>query len=445
MDISLKFVSLFLSAGIFYVALVARRVSGTWLTPAGIWCVGWFLLTFIPLAAVPSVPSNPLAILYILAATIAFTLPVLGVRWSQVTVAAGDAAWGLFDTAFLRASFHLFAVITLVALAVHLSIQGVTLSGLTTNFFETSSSLIADRYNQSTVENVFAQIANVFTYITVGLGGLILPGYRSLAGKARVLVLSMAPALVLMTVAGAKGTVFLCIALFYGGVLVRRLRAGDNRILDARTLTRAFTLFLLLLPFIIVSFLSRGLYNDAGMIDLSAQLYRNFISYSSAHIYAFSDWFSWYIGMKSNLVYAREDVTGGFYTFMSLFKALGSTKEVPPGFFDEYYQYSWFFQTNIYTMFRGLITDFTLFGSIVLMYAIGFISNLIYVVMVRNPKASWSVAYYIVFCGFVYTSFIISILVWSSMYPTFLVIGGLLFLNNERRAIPALPAPVAQL
>lgn len=441
MDIALKFVNLLLSASILYVAYIARRISGTWLTPASIWCVGWFLLTFIPLAAVPSAPSNPLAILYVLAVSISFSLPVFSVKWSRIEVATGERAWAAFDTAFLRTAFYVFAVITLIALAIHLSIQGVTLSGLTSNFFETSSSLIVDRYTQSTVENVFAQIANVFTYITVGLGGLVFPGFRSLAGKTRILLMSMAPALVLMTIAGAKGTVFLCIALFYAGLLVRRIRAGDNRILDLKTLLRLFTLFLLLVPFVTISFLSRGLYQDSAMIDLPAQLYRNFISYSSAHVYAFSDWFSWYIGMDSAIVYSKEDITGGFYTFMSIFKALGSTKQVPVGYFDEYYQYSWFLQTNIYTIFRGLITDFTLFGSIAFMYFLGLIFNMSFVSMLRNARASWSVAFYIVFCGFVYTSFLISILVWSSMYPTFLVIGLLLLFNNERQHLGVQPSP----
>lgn len=433
MDIALKFINLILSASILYVAYITRRIAGTWLTPASIWCLGWFLLTFIPLLAVPAAPSNPLAIVYILAASISFSLPVLSVKWSQIDVITGEHAWRTFDTPFLRVMFYIFAVITLVALAIHLSIQGVTLSGLTSNFFETSSSLIVDRYTQSTVENVFAQVANVFTYITVGLGGLIFPGFRSLFGKARILFLSMAPALTLMTIAGAKGTIFLCIALFYAGLLVRRIRAGDYRILDVKTLIRLFSLFLLLVPFVTISFLSRGLYQDAAMVDLSAQLYRNFISYSSAHIYAFSDWFSWYIGMDSAIVYSKEEITGGFYTFMSIFKLMGSTKEVPIGYFDEYYQYSWYLQTNIYTIFRGLITDFTLFGSIVFMYFFGLLCNMSFVTMLKNPFASWSIAFYIIFCGFVYTSFLISILVWSSMYPTFFVIGLLLLLNGHRQ------------
>lgn len=443
MDLILKFASLLLSGGILYTGYIVRRASGTWLTPAGIWCVGWFALTFIPLVVAISAPVNPLSILYILGMSIAFALPVFGSKWNNIEYAI-EVGPSTFDNFFLRIFFYIFAGISLTSLAIHLSIQGVTLSALSSNFFETSSGLIVDRYNQSTVENIFAQISNIFTYITVSLGGLIFPGYRSLLGKSRVLLLAMAPSLALMAIAGAKGTIFLCIALFYGGILVRRMRTGDNRLLDFKTLGRALLGIAALLPFVTISFLSRGLYEDSARVDLSASLYRNFVSYSSAHVYAFSDWFSWYIGSDSKLFYAREDVTGGFFTFMSIFKALGSTKVVPQGYFDEYFQYSWYLQTNIYTIFRGLITDFTIPGSFAFIYGLGFLSNSIFIRMVSNRNASWSIAYYIVFCGFVYTSFLISILVWSSMYPTFGIIGALLVINNERFARKTMAPAVAR-
>lgn len=445
MDLILKLASLLLSGGILYVGYAARRASGTWLTPASIWCVGWFLLTFIPLLVAISVPVNPLAILYILAISATLTAPVITTNWHNVNYAPKlDETH--FDNAFLRFSFYISASIAIVSVGIHLSIQGVTLSSLFSNYFETSSALIADRYNQSTIENIFAQISNVFTYITVGLGGLVFPGYRSLLGRMRILVLAMAPSLALMAIAGAKGTIFLCIALFYGGTLVRRIRAGDNRLLDMKTLRRAILSLVVLLPFLTLSFLARGLYQESAQVDLSASLYRNFVSYSSAHVYAFSDWFSWYIGNESRLFYARDEVTGGFFTFMSIFKALGSTKEVPIGYFDEYFQYSWFLQTNIYTIFRGLITDFTLPGSFVFAYILGFFSNSLFIRMVTNNSASWSVSYYIIFSGFVYSSFLISVLVWSSMYPTFAVIGALLIVNNEksaRKSSEPLPAPTS--
>lgn len=446
MEVVLKIVSLALSASILYLAYLVRRMSGTWLTPASIWCVGWFVLTFIPMVVAISVPINPLTILYIVVVSMAFSAPVLGVRWEEVRFAVGDDLWSSFDNAVLRVSFHAFAVVSLISLFVHLSIQGVTLSSLSSNFFETSSALIVDRYNQSTVENIFAQISNVFTYVTVSLAGLILPGYRSWLGKARVIVLAMSPALALMTIAGAKGTIFLCIALFYAGLLVRRLRAGDTRLIDVPTLKKALLGALLILPFLTVSFLSRGLYEDSALVDLPFHLYRNFVSYSSAHIYAFSDWFSWYNGFDSTVFYSREDVAGGFYTFMSVFKAFGSTKEVPPGYFDEYFQYSWFLQTNIYTIFRGLITDFTMLGSVAFMYLAGLLSNSVFVTLAKSRDASWSVAYYIIFSGFVYTSFLISMFVWSSMYPTFIIVGGLLLISNSRSARTTVnAAPVTSL
>lgn len=442
MEILLKLASIGLSAFILYLGYIVRKLSGTWLAPASIWCVGWFLLSFIPLVIAISVPTNPLAILYILVASFAFSIPALTAKWSSISFATGEDLWSAFDSPILRIAFHVFAVASIISLAIHLSIQGVTISALSKNFFETSSSLIVDRYTQSTVENIFAQVSNVCTYVTVCLGGLIFPGYRSRIGRTRIIILAMSPSLALMVIAGAKGTIFLCIALFYAGLLVRRLRLGDPRLVDRATIRKGLLGAAVLLPFLIVSFLARGLYQDAATADLPAQLYRNFVSYSSAHIYAFSDWFGWYTGFDSDIFYARDEVTGGFYTFMSLFKALGSTKEVPPGYFDEYFQYSWFLQTNIYTIFRGMITDFTLPGSIVFMYFFGLISNSIFISMATSRSASWSIAYYVIFCGAVYTSFLISIFVWSSMYPTFAIVGFLLVLSASKsaRSIPGEPA-----
>lgn len=431
MDAVLKIVSLLLSCGMLYVAYIVRRIAGSWLLPACLYSVAWFLFTFIPLVVLPGVPANPLAVGYILLTCLAFSLPVLGVEWNALQPVANPEASSVFDRRFLRQVFYAFAALTFVALLISTAAQGISLSSLTSNFFETSNSLIADRYNQSTIDTIFNQISNVASYVTVCLAGLIFPGYQSQWGRLRILLVAMAPSLIVMTVFGAKGMIFLCIAMFYAGTLVRRLRNGDGRLIDGVTAKRALIGILLLLPFITVSFLARGLYEGGAPGTVADGLFRYSVSYSSAHLYAFSDWFSWYVGMHSNQIYMAEPPTGGFYTFMSVFRALGSDREVPPGVYQEYYQYSWYVQTNIYTVFRGLITDFTLIGSLVFTIVTGLICNNIYVAMAKRNNATWSVSFYLTFSAFVYTSFIISLLIWNSIYPVFFIVAVVLKVNNE--------------
>ncbi len=434
MDIILKIVGIFLSLGMLGVAYMVRRFSGSWQAPASLYAVAWFLFTFIPLIALPGVPVNPLAVGYILLTCVAFALPVLGTAWREIPFASEPLGESEFDRPFLRYVFYLFAGLTIVSLVLSTLAQGVSLSSLMSNFFQVSNSLIADRYNQSTTTTIFSQVSNVASYVTVGLAGLVYPGYRSGWARLRILTIAMAPSLIVMTVFGAKGMIFLCIAMFYAGTLVRRSRDGDYRLMDRGTVTKAMIAAAILLPFVAISFIARGLYEAGGAGAMADGLYRYFVSYSCAHLYAFSDWFSWYVGMDAAQIYAKDGPTGGFYTFMSLFQLAGSDKQVPPGVYDEYFQYSWYLQTNIYTMFRGLILDYTLIGSLVFSSVLGFVSNQCYVAMVRSKTATWSIAFYLVFAGFIYTSFIISLLIWNSMYPVFVILGAVLLKNRDGAA-----------
>lgn len=389
----------------------------------------WFFLSFIPLVAAPEVPASPLAILYILAIAVVFSLPVLQTRWTDVWPIAHFDSINLYQTKRLRWSFVLIALGAIGSAAINLSIQGVTLSRLSNEFLSVTNELIVDRYNETTVESIFAQLSNVLTYCSAALGGLVFLGTRNPIARLAILILTMASPLAQMSIAGAKGAIFLAIAIFYGALLAGRKRLGETNILNRRGIIGLFVAVLVLVPFITLSFMARGLYGSTTNADLVAGLYRNFISYSSAHIYAFSDWFSWYIGQDSALTYGREDIGAGFNTFYSIFKALGSTRVVPPGFYDEYYQYSWYLQTNIFTVFRGLITDFTVVGSLMFMYVAGLACNTFFLSLIRSTRPSWSVTLYMLFCGFAYTSFIISLFVWNSMYPVFLIVAVILKLN----------------
>lgn len=426
----MKLLCILLSSLLLYQAFALRRHCGTWLTPAGIWNILWFLLIFIPLIAAPKVPANPLAILYILITATVFSLPVLQTRWADVWSVARFDTIELYQTKGLRLAFLAASIGAVASAAINLSVQGVTLDRLSTDFLTVTNELIVDRYTDSTVYSVFAQVSNVLTYCAAGLGGLVFLGARNAVTRLLILAVTMASPLAQMSIAGAKGAIFLAIAIFYGAFLAGRKRLGGTEILNRRNFFGLLIAIMTLVPFITLSFMARGLYGPMTSADLAAGLYRNFISYSSAHIYAFSDWFTWYIGQESALTYTREGVAGGFNTFYSVFKALGSTKVVPPGFYDEYYQYSWYLQTNIYTVFRGLISDFTIVGSLLFMYVAGFLFNTLFLALVRSQRPSWSIALYMLFCGLAYTSFIISIFVWNSMYPVVVIIAVVLNFNH---------------
>jgi len=187
----------------------------------------------------------------------------------------------------------------------------------------------------------------------------------------------------------------------------------------------------LLIPAIVSSFLSRGLYDqDLEYIFQKLKIY--LMSYAFAHLYAFSDWFGGYIGSQSLMQFddLHNESEYGFYTFMAIFRALGSERYVPPGVFDEYYAYQEVIKSNIYTMYRGVILDFGIFGSLIFSFLLGFLLNFSYflICVLRSPL--FFISIYIAMFGFYYTSFIISIFIWNSLFVSLVVFYVILFLNR---------------
>jgi len=389
------------------------------MTPACVFSIAWFLLTFIPLVALPQVPANPLAIGYILLGCAAFSIPALVAR-SDGTVAADITSRvppDLFDTFVVRGAFFAFSTVALAAIVFNASLQGVSITALMTNFFEVAATLIAQRYlEDNPANNIYSQIGNIACYLSVSLGGLVFPGYRTLVSKTLVLVVAMAPALFVIGIFGAKGMIFLCIAFFWGGTLVRRLLRGDTRLMERRTILQAIIAIIALLPFVTVSFIARGNYATITPEEFMFSMQRLYGSYACGHLYAFSDWFTWYIGQQSYLLYAGEPPTGGFYTFTSLFLALGSDHILVPGYYAEYFRWQDYLQTNIFTFFRGLITDFTLVGSFLALILAGAVANGMFRTMAKGRFLPITVSFYIFMMGYIYTSFLISLLIWNSSY-----------------------------
>jgi hypothetical protein len=420
------------SLGILWQAWAVSRLTRTWMSPACILSLAWFLLTFIPLVALPQVPANPLAIGYILLGCVAFSIPAMISR--SVTGVPEDIAKrvppDLFDTPIVRGSFFLFSFIAFAAVVFNAYLQGVSPTALMTNFFEVAGTLIAQRYlDDNPANNIYSQIGNISCYLSVSMGGLVLPGYRTLVGRAVVIVAAMAPALFVIAIFGAKGMIFLCIAFFWGGTLVRRLFRGDTRIMEKKTIFQVIVAILLLLPFVTVSFLARGVY-DSTPEEMIFSMQRLYGSYACGHLYAFSDWFTWYIGQNSYLIYAGEPPTGGFYTFTSLFLALGSEHPVVPGYYAEYFRWEDYLQSNIFTFFRGLITDYTLTGSLVALLLAGAVCNIAFRALSRGIFLPVTVSFYIFMMGYIYTSFLISLLIWNSSYVVAILQGIILAING---------------
>lgn len=277
--------------------------------------------------------------------------------------------------------------------------------------------------------SIYERLGEILGYVAVSLGGLLFAFAKGKRARLKILLLSFLPGVFIALAQSTKWALFSGIAFFYAGNLVSRASHGDFRLFGNLRLKKLVIACFVLLVVSIGSFMSRGV-EASDMDALSSGLGYYFTSYSSGHLYAFSDWCAFEMHTPSELSYEGSPLTYGFYTFMPLFGTLGkhSTAQV-----DDYYVYGTQIRSNIFTMFRRLIQDFGLPGSLVFMFLASSIMHLAFWRAVRNAHRPLSVAVFIYSVVFIYYSFGRSIFTWSSLYFSFALLSLILAVNEYPR------------
>jgi len=439
-----KCLALVFSLLILGQAYLVRRYVGTWLFPACIFGLFWFGYTFVPLAVLFWVPVQPYAIAFLFLCTVAFSMGSLVFDWKTAferNKRKGETAALVYGSPFLKGVFYLSTLASLIFLALNLFAQGFSLHDLFFDLYASAAAYANLRFSEDLNGNIVERLSIVFAYLGAILGGFLFPSMPKKTGRWLVVVLSCLPSILVAVTQSAKWHLFLCIVFFYAGLLVYRASAGTLR-LFYKDRIKSLTLYMaILIAIVTVSFLGRGLYTIDDSGELFKKLVEYFSSYAFGHIYAFSDWFAFFIGKHSELVYPNESATHGFYTFTVLFKLMGSDKVLPIGMFDDYYSYGDLLTTNIYTMFRGLILDFGFIGSVLFTLATGLLLHMAFHSMLRNKRPVITVAVFVLMMGYFYTSFISSLVGANRIYyVTFVLLWIVLQIN--KRITQTGPSPV---
>ncbi|WP_296443247.1 O-antigen polymerase [Rhodoferax sp. UBA5149] len=426
-----KLLAILFSLLILVQAGLVRRLVGTWIFPACLFGLFWFALTFIPLVVLFSVPIEWTAVAYIFLCCLLFSATALSIDWHKAyAVNRKRSNRSNFGGSFMRLAFFGTTLLTLLFLVINTAAQGFSLNDIVFDIMQTANSYIARRYNDELDVNLFGKLSVVFTYTSAIIGGMY---YNDRPQKVRgsiILLLVLVPSAAVMVIQGAKGTLFLAIAYFIAGVLISKIRKNDLTFIRKENVVTILIYILLIIPVLTMSFLARGLFESDDLVVIKTELTRSFLSYSSAHMYAFSDWFSHLMFGESVVNYSDDFSEYGFHTFMSIFKLFGSDKYVPAGYYDEYFYYGEIIQTNIFTMFRGLIYDFGLIGSLAFMIGFGLFCHVSFFQLLVSPNPTVSASVFAHLIGFIYTSFLISQFVWNSIYVTFILIIILVYINN---------------
>lgn len=427
-------------------------------------------MTVIPILAVPEVAASPAAMAYLLAVAAAFSLPAGFSNWRKLKTfaIARRGSRTLFRSWVFLVLALVFPAVSIACSLMNIQIQGFTLIETITKPIETACRFLEVRYRGDIVPSIFAQMSIVSNYAAAPIVGIVCASTPKWRVRVPVYVIAFVPSLIALAVYADKGTIFQFSAYFLGGAVVARLAAGRTALLTWQTIFAAVATAMVLVPMVALSMLNRAdgdcsdtsrtqtissvflgtTENQVSTEELAQQVADQRVeasgegmrfymrSYAFSHAFAFSDWFDHYLRGDDRPYFVESGPTWGFWTFLAIGEILLPEKPVPEGYYAEYFEVPGVIKSNIYTMFRGLINDFGIAGSILIMGLLGWISNWAYGRLLVRESAPLAQTIYIALAGVIYSSYLLSIGTWASIYAASILTFAILWLGRLVRRQP---------
>lgn len=456
-----------LCAVMLFFGCALRLRCGSWSNPSVVFALFWGMMALMPVMFVPEIEPSAYAIGYVTAAVVSFGLPALFVDWHAPLAAAAERRQAGTFSPFLSGNealvlLLLVQVVGLGCMMANVAYQGFSVRDFVLDPFAIGCEYLGYRYSGSVKPFALSQAATIINYVAAAFAGSIVSQRRSYALNAGVIFLCILPSLYSIAVYADKGTIFLTLALFYGAVVVGRVRNGCTALVTWRSIVSTPLIFVVVAGVIGLAMANRTAdrCSERQTVSLAEKLVSSVAgpddsdstatpeevgglrfylrSYAFGHLFAFSSWFDHRLAdggalsddLRTDPVFQPHlntpespalyrnpaNPTFGFWTFMAIGKYLDSTyyKSLGDGYYVEYFRVPGVLQTNIYTFFRGAIDDFTIAGSLFFFFLFGFILNLVYRRMLYQKYSPFSQSVYILYAGYLYTSYIISLFIWNS-------------------------------
>lgn len=404
---------------------------GTWLFPATLFCLFWFVFVFPPLIIMFEVPINPWAVGFLSFVVILFSWTFIFFNWEKSfnNNLKKPPANEIYDTKILRTTLWVSIILSILCSIKVMLVQGFSLQDLYKDILLVAAEYAVARYASEVVYSAFGPLSLGFAYLAVLVGGLIFGSTKNSARKKWVL-LAFFPSIVIMVTQSAKGSFFGSIFYFLGGILVTSLQANNLALFKFSSIKVVIKVGLFSMILFIFSLLSRGLQDVKDVSTFLEKLRFLLATYFLAHLYNFSEWLTDY---WEGFTLSKFDISHyyyGFYTFTSIYRFFGYQKITPDAVYDEYNTIHDSMESNIYTIFRGMIMDFGILGSILFMFLLGFFFHFCFYVFLNRRKPIISTAIVIFMLVAFYYSFIISVLTWNIVPFVFILFIFLLKFNS---------------
>ena len=347
---------------------MARKITGTWLSPGSFFAISWSFFLIVPLLFAPEFKVDLLGIWFIAilsmacaaGSVIAYKPPSIDSLVSNEPNKTNPSH--LFRPLWVLILISFGGVILLFRHALDTYNFGYYSMG----WVSIPNLIAVDRYSGYINYPFIIKYSLYCIYPANLLGGLLL-SVRQISFKMKALtVMPLLLALVLGIIEGARTSILLGLVLFFSawmsGAMINDPHFNKKKpylkiAISSGGLILGFTAF-----FVLIQWLRQGM--DSIIIDLLIDRIR---AYFFGYLAAFTQW----IGTIDS-----PNLSGGLTTFAGPFNLLG-VMERSLGFYDPA-NISLGISTNIFTALRGLVIDFSIPGSILIAFIVGFYLQLSY-------------------------------------------------------------------
>lgn len=319
----------------------------------------------------------------------AFNLGGLLVYFGNNKKASVEASYSV-DIVNLRKIIIATFLIGVVMVIIFIRSQGFSVSNLFnfSSFFEIANSTSISRYDQSLSLPTSYKVLSIFNYCGVFFSAILF-GYRKRKIDILIAFLPLLISLLNAMLNGARAGLFMSILLF-SGTMLTVLKLQNRKISLFQMLRNIILLVVLFVTIFFFVQMLRGGNEKKVDIYLFSSLTEKLMSYIFGSFNAFTIWWE-----NHNMLYLGF----GQYTFSGLYDIFFGGRVT--GLFQEPVMISQTSLTNVYTIFRSTIEDFSLVGSFIFFVIFGSLTTKSYVNIFRDTKY------------FIFLNMLIFIILWS--------------------------------
>ncbi len=349
-------------------ALMARKITGTWLSPGSFFASAWSFFLIVPLLFAPEFKVDLLGIWFIAILSMACAAgSVIAYKPPSIDSLVSNEP-NKTNPSHLFRPLWVFILISFggVILLFRHALDTYNFGYYSMGWVSIPNLIAVDRYSGYINYPFIIKYSLYCIYPANLLGGLLL-SVRQISFKMKVLtVVPLLLALVLGIIEGARTSILLGLVLFFSawmsGAMINDPHFNKKKpylkiAISSGGLILGFTAF-----FVLIQWLRQGM--DSIIVDLLMDQIR---AYFFGYLAAFTQW----IGTIDS-----PNLSGGLTTFAGPFNLLG-VMERSLGFYDPA-NISLGISTNIFTALRGLVIDFSIPGSILIAFIVGFFLQLSY-------------------------------------------------------------------